>query len=106
MDAESVKGNFCGVSYFRCISQQRCLPLLLRWVLAGAVAGAVVALGYYLWLGIFAEHPADPWVTNLLVAAGVSWIMLALLLAKMLYIGLTSYASGGRANPDGWLQQP
>ena len=85
------------------------LKLFLYWVVAGAVAGAVVALGYYLWLGIFAEHPADPWVTNLLVAAGVSWIMLALLLAKMLYIGLTSYAIDGdmerewRARESGWL---
>jgi hypothetical protein len=85
------------------------LQLLLYWVVAGAVAGAVVALGYYLWLGIFAKHPADPWVTNLLVVTGVSWIMLALLLAKMLYIGLTSYAKDGdmerewRARESGWL---
>ncbi|MBV8131005.1 MAG: patatin-like phospholipase family protein [Alphaproteobacteria bacterium] len=85
------------------------LQLLSYWVVAGAVAGAVVAFGYYLWLGIFAQHPDDPWVTNLLVAGGVSWIMLGLLSAKLLYIGLTSYAKDGdmerewRARESGWL---
>jgi hypothetical protein len=85
------------------------LQLLFYWVVAGAVAGAVITLGYYLWFGIFADHPGDPWVTDMLVVAGVSWIVLGLLLAKLLYIGLTSYARDGdmerewRARESGWL---
>lgn len=90
------------------------LQLLLYWVVTGAVAGAVLALGYELWLGTrgaedYATWIGKWWVKNLLVVAGVGWAMFALLLGDTLYVGLASYARDGdaerewRARSSGWL---
>jgi hypothetical protein len=90
------------------------LQLLLYWVVTGAVAGAILALGYELWL---ATRGADTyqdwigkwWVKNLLVVSGVGWAMFALLLGDTLYVGLASYARDGdserewRARSSGWI---
>jgi hypothetical protein len=90
------------------------LQLLLYWVVTGAVAGAVLALGYELWLGTrvaedYATWIGKWWVKNLLVAVGVGWAMFALLLGDTLYVGLASYARDGdterewRARSSGWI---
>jgi hypothetical protein len=90
------------------------LQLMLYWVATGAVAGAVLALGYELWLGTRGEQDyrrwiGDPSVKNVLVVAGVSWAMFALLLGDTFYVGLASYARDGdserewRARSSGWI---
>lgn len=90
------------------------LQLLFYWVVTGAVAGAIVTLGYDLWLGTRGDTPLDiwigkGWVKNLLVVAGVGWVMFAVLLADTLYVGLASYARDGdserewRARSSGWI---
>jgi hypothetical protein len=90
------------------------LQLLLYWVVTGAVAGVILALGYELWLGTrgtedYASWIGKWWVKNLLVVAGVGWAMFALLLGDTLYVGLASYARDGdserewRARSSGWI---
>ncbi|MBV8889360.1 MAG: patatin-like phospholipase family protein [Alphaproteobacteria bacterium] len=90
------------------------LQLFAYWVLTGAAAGAMLALGYNLWLGTrgslgYAEWVGTDWVKNLLVAGGVGWVTLAVLLGDTLYVGLASYARDGdterewRARSSGWL---
>jgi hypothetical protein len=90
------------------------LQLLLYWVVTGAVAGAILALGYELWLGTRGAEDYRAWigkwqVKNLLVVAGVGWAMFALLLGDTLYVGLASYARDGdterewRARSSGWI---
>jgi Patatin-like phospholipase len=90
------------------------LQLLIYWVATGAVAGAILALGYELWLATrgasdYTDWIGDPWVKNVLVVAGVGWAMFALLLGDTLYVGLASYAQDGdserewRARSSGWI---
>ncbi len=90
------------------------LQLFLYWVVTGAVSGAIVAVGYDLWLGTRGSSPYGAWVNtatvkNLLVTVGVSWLMFALTLGDTLYVGLASYAKDGdserewRARSSGWL---
>ena len=90
------------------------LQLLLYWVVSGAVAGVILALGYELWLATrgcrqYAAWIDDRWVKNILVVAGVGWAMFALLLGDNLYVGLASYAQDGdgerewRARSSGWI---
>src|SRR5215831_8964911 len=83
------------------------LQLLLYWVMTGAVAGTILALGYELWLATrgpraYTDWIGDPWVKNVLVVAGVGWAMFALLFGDNLYVGLeTANANGGLGPPDG-----
>jgi hypothetical protein len=88
--------------------------LLFYWVITGVVAGTVLALGYELWLGTRGAESYNDWigkwqVKNLLVVAGVAWVMFALLLGDTLYVGLASYARDGdserewRARSSGWI---
>src|SRR4029077_3387745 len=90
------------------------LQLLLCWVVTGAIAGAILALGYELWLttrgaDTYADWIGKWWVKNLLVVFGVGWAMFALLLCETLYVGLASYAQAGdserewRARSSGWI---
>jgi Patatin-like phospholipase len=90
------------------------LQLLLYWVVTGAAAGTILALGYELWLGTrgargYTDWIGDPWVKNVLVVAGVGWAMFALLFGDTLYVGLASYARDGdserewRARSSGWI---
>jgi len=90
------------------------LQLLLYWVITGAVAGTILALGYELWLATrgaraYTDWIGNPWVKNVLVVAGVGWAMFALLLGDTLYVGLASYAQDGdaerewRARSSGWI---
>src|SRR6516162_425643 len=90
------------------------LQLLLYWVVSGAVAGVILALGYELWLATrgareYADWIGDPWVKNILVVAGVGWAMFALLFGDNLYVGLASYARDAdserewRARSSGWI---
>src|SRR6516164_10362260 len=90
------------------------LQLLLYWVVAGAVAGAILALGYELGLGTrgadaYQDWIGKWWVKNLLVVFGVGWAMFAVLLGDTLYVGLASYARDGdserewRARSSGWI---
>ena len=90
------------------------LQLLLYWVVSGAIAGGILALGYELWLATrgareYTDWIGDPWVKNILVVAGVGWAMFALLFGDNLYVGLASYAQDGdserewRARSSGWI---
>lgn len=90
------------------------LQLFLYWIVTGAVSGAVIAVGYHLWLGTRGSVEYGAWVSkagvkNLLVVAGVSWLVFALMLGDILYVGLASYARDGdserewRARSSGWL---
>jgi hypothetical protein len=90
------------------------LQLLFYWVVTGAFAGAILALGYEFWLGTRGAEDYKAWigqstVKNLLVVAGVGWVMFALLLGDTLYVGLASYAQDGdterewRARSSGWI---
>jgi hypothetical protein len=90
------------------------LQLLLYWVVSGAAAGTILALGYELWLATrsareYTDWIGDPWVKNILVAAGVGWAMFALLFGDNLYVGLASYARDAdserewRARSSGWI---
>jgi len=90
------------------------LQLLLYWVVSGAVSGAIIAIGYDLWLNTrdaesYGAWVSNAWVKDLLVTAGVSWVILALMLGDTLYVGLASYAKNGdserewRARSAGWL---
>jgi Patatin-like phospholipase len=90
------------------------LQLLLYWIVTGAVAGAVLALGYELWLATRGAEDYRAWigkarVKDVLVVAGVGWAMFALLLGDTLYVGLASYARDGdaerewRARSSGWI---
>jgi Patatin-like phospholipase len=90
------------------------LQLLLYWVVTGAIAGAILALGYELWLSMRGSEDYTAWigkwwVKNLLVVFGVGWAMFALLFGDNLYVGLASYARDGdserewRARSSGWI---
>jgi patatin-like phospholipase len=90
------------------------LQLLLYWVVTGAVAGVILALGYELWLATrgtreYTDWIGDPGVKNILVVAGVGLAMFALLFGDTLYVGLASYARDGdserewRARSSGWI---
>jgi hypothetical protein len=90
------------------------LQLLLYWVVSSAIAGAILALGYELWLATrgareYTDWIGDPWVKNILVVAGVAWAMFVLLFGDNLYVGLASYAQDGdserewRARSSGWI---
>jgi hypothetical protein len=90
------------------------LQLLLYWIITGAVAGAILAFGYELWLGTrgasdYNAWVGKAWVKNLLVVTGVGWVMFALFLGDTLYVGLASYAKDGdserewRARSSGWI---
>ena len=90
------------------------LQLFFYWIVTGAVSGAVIAIGYGLWLSTRGSTDYGAWVStagvkNLLVTAGVSWLMLGLMLGDTLYVGLASYARDGdserewRARSSGWL---
>ena len=90
------------------------LQLLLSWVVSGAVAGAVLAGGYELWLGMrgaedYADWIGSWWARSTLVVASVGWALIALLLGDVLYVGLARYARDGaaerewRARSSGWI---
>ena len=90
------------------------LQLFLYWIVTGAVSGAVIAVGYHLWLGTRGSVEYGAWVSkagvkNLLVVAGVSWLVFALMSATSFTSGwrampamATASASGAPALPDGW----
>jgi hypothetical protein len=90
------------------------LQLFLYWVATGAASGVVIAIGYDFWLSSRGSEAYGAWVSapgvkDLLVTAGVGWIMFALMLGDTLYVGLASYARDGdserewRARSSGWL---
>lgn len=79
------------------------------WTLVGALAGWLVWLGLDFWV----EHPplavSALWKVNppaiardAIVVFGVAWIVLALMVAEMLYVGLASYTRNGDADRE-WL---
>jgi Patatin-like phospholipase len=63
----------------------------IAFSLSGAAAGLLIGIGIWLFLG----HAPIKWKWEILVALGVPWAMTALLLADLLFTGLSSYALNG-----------
>jgi hypothetical protein len=59
--------------------------------LAGIAAGLLIGIGIWLFLG----YAPIKWRWEILVALGVPWAMTALLVADLLFTGLSSYARNG-----------
>jgi hypothetical protein len=59
--------------------------------LSGAAAGLLIGVGIWLFL----NYAPVKWKWEILVALGVPWAMIALLVADLLFTGLSSYARNG-----------
>jgi hypothetical protein len=77
---------------------------LFRWAASGLVYGALVGLGAYLFalLGPYPETLKN--IRCLLVSAifGVPWVVMAQLLAEIVFVGLTSYEDDSDSDRE-WL---
>jgi patatin-like phospholipase len=87
------------------------LQELLCWTAAGAFAGFVIALGGELYGAMsrvtgVSQEGALYWLIIgdkllfMLVAAGVAWVMLAVLTADLIFTGMTSYMKDGDADRE------
>jgi hypothetical protein len=88
--------------------------LFVCWIIAGAVTGTLIGLGYGLWdqfdmwamtrenfplLGL--TIPSTK-VDDFLVVFGIGWMMLSFLISETVYVGLASYAKDGDLDRE-WL---
>lgn len=76
-----------------------------RWAASGLVYGGLVGLGAHLYGQLMPYTPggANPiWMVLLPVILGVPWILLAQLLADMVFVGLVSYEDNSDADRE-WL---
>lgn len=76
--------------------------LLLGWMIAGAIAGGFVGLGYNLvtWANI--RWADNGHILNLITIFGVSWVSVSMFLAESIYLGATSYSGNGDVERE-WL---
>jgi hypothetical protein len=76
---------------------------LFAWLCAGAVYGALMALGVYLYVKVYGD---GLWVFTpgevLLVAFGVPWALTSQLLAEMIFVALSSYETDSDSDRE-WL---
>ena len=77
-----------------------------RWAASGLIYGGVVGLGANLYAGLmpYADSSAHKmvWLILLPVILGVPWVLLAQLLADMVFVGLVSYEINSDADRE-WL---
>lgn len=88
------------------------LQEMLCWMVSGGAAGFIIALGgklfSLLWGAAIAAKPpillallfADGKHLFFLVAVGVAWVMIAVLIADLIFTGLTSYMKNGDADRE------
>jgi hypothetical protein len=80
--------------------------LLIAWVVAGALAGALIGWGFDIasQSAMNGDRPMRP-----IVVLGVSWVAVSMFLAASVYLGLTSYSGRGDverewiARSSGWF---
>lgn len=77
---------------------------LVAWIVAGAVHGALIAGGIYLYFELMPSGGVSPFQPKevLLLVFGVPWALAAHLSAEMTWVGLTSWEDGSDADRE-WL---
>ena len=70
---------------------------LISWMIAGAIAGFLLALGMR-----FGVRPQGDFRSKFLTISGSSWIMLSIFGGELVYVGLRSYAKHGDMDRE-WL---
>jgi hypothetical protein len=80
-----------------------CVGDLVAWLVAGAVYGALMALGVYLYVkvygtGLWLFKPSEV----LLIVFGVPWALTSQLLAEMIFVALSSYETNSDSDRE-WL---
>jgi hypothetical protein len=76
---------------------------LFAWLCAGAVYGALMALGVYLYVKVYG--PGIGWFAPgevLLIVFGVPWALTSQLLAEMIFVALSSYEKDSDSDRE-WL---
>jgi hypothetical protein len=62
--------------------------ILFGWMIAGAIAGGLVGIGYTL----VQHHAGKDLDLRLVTVCGVGWVALSMFLAESIYLGLSSYS--------------
>jgi Patatin-like phospholipase len=68
------------------------LPRWLAWIIAGAIAGGLIGLGYHL---ASSAGKTDSTFRLIVIFAG-GWVAMSMFLAESLYLGLSSYSIHGK----------
>ena len=76
---------------------------IVAWLVAGAVYGALMALGVYLYMKVYGPGlwPVTPGEV-LLIVFGVPWALASQLLAEMIFVALSSYEADSDSDRE-WL---
>jgi hypothetical protein len=87
----------------KCRDWKDCVDDLGAWLVAGAVYGALMALGVYLYgkfygPGLWPFSPGEA----LLIVFGVPWALTSQLVAEMIFVALTSYETDSDSDRE-WL---
>ncbi|HEX5320030.1 MAG TPA: patatin-like phospholipase family protein [Stellaceae bacterium] len=89
---------------------RREMALFLCWTISGAVAGAILALVYHLFVSqVGGDISQSNTAKNLLVVIGVSLVVFAVEIAETIYVGLSSRVQDStderewRGRSSGWL---
>jgi hypothetical protein len=77
---------------------------LAMWAIAGAIYGALLAVGIYLYFFVVPSQGFWPFQPKemLLLTAGVPFAITAQLIAEMIFVGLTSFENGSDTDRE-WL---